>query len=76
MDDINVWRDRLYPAEWGFRFFITATLVWMAGRWWHEPVAMVVFYLLTLGVLVAFAIQVWVILEFFRGTKEDAVTHQ
>lgn len=65
MDDPHNWRDLLYPGEWGFRFFITAALVWLVGREWHEPVAMAIFYALTAGVLGALVIQVWTILKDF-----------
>jgi membrane protein DedA with SNARE-associated domain len=75
MDNINVWQSRLYPTEWGFRFFITGALVWLVGRQWHEPVAMATFYLLTIAVTVAFVIQVWVMISFIRSRRNDAV-HQ
>ncbi|HII97829.1 MAG TPA: hypothetical protein HA272_00860 [Methanoregula sp.] len=76
MDDIYKWRDCLYPAEWGFRLFITATLVWLVGRQWHEPVAMAIFYGLAVGVFGALVMQVWVLVGFIRRGREDAATHQ
>jgi len=76
MSNVHDWRDCLYPAEWGFRFFITAALVWLVGRQWHEPVAMTIFYVLTVGVLGALVMQVWMLVEFIRRGREDAATHQ
>lgn len=65
MDDPHNWRELLYPSEWGFRFLITAALIWLIGREWHEPVAMAIFYALTAGILGALVIQVWIIFKNF-----------
>ncbi len=37
MDDSHNWRDLLYPGEWGFRFFITAALVWLVKQIGDRP---------------------------------------
>ncbi len=66
MDDSHNWRALLYPGEWGFRFFITAALVWLIGWQWHELVAMVIFYALTVGVFGALVVQVWMLVTFVR----------
>ena len=76
MDDSHNWRDLLYPGEWGFRFFITAALVWLVGRQWHEPVAMVIFYMLMLVTLATLVMQVQELARFIRRRREDGTTHQ
>jgi hypothetical protein len=76
MDDSNNWRDLLYPAEWGFRCFTTASLVWLVGRERHEPVAMALFYMLGVVILGTFIMQMQELVQFIRGRREDAVTHQ
>ena len=70
------WRDLLYPGEWGFRFFITAALVWLVGRQWHEPVAIVIFYMLLVATIAALIMQVQELVRFIRRRGEDATTHQ
>jgi len=76
MDDSHNWRVLLYPSEWGFRFFITATLVWLVGREWHEPLAMVIFYALTVGVLGALVMQLRVLVGFIQRGRENDATYQ
>ena len=67
MDDLHNCHALLYPGVWGFRFFIASALVWLVGWQWHELLAMVIFYALTLGVLGALGVQVQVIVKFIRG---------
>lgn len=69
MGDSHNWRDLLYPAEWGFRFFITTALVWLIGWQWHEPVAMAIFYALVVGVVLAFALQLHVLIAYIRRNR-------
>lgn len=76
MDNSHDWGDLLYPAEWGFRFFITAALVWYVGREWYEPVAMALFYMLGVATLGTFIMQMQVLVGFIRRRREDAATHQ
>lgn len=65
------WRDLLYPGEWGFRFFVGALVVWLVGQELREPIAAVVFYALTLGVLGMSVMQVWVLVKSARQRGED-----
>ncbi|KAF5067473.1 hypothetical protein DSECCO2_252840 [anaerobic digester metagenome] len=76
MDDSYNWRDLLYPGEWGFKFFFAATLVWLIGRQWHEPVAMVIFYMLLVVTLATLLMQMQVLVGFIRERREEAATHQ
>lgn len=71
MDDSNNWRDLLYPGEWGFRFFITAALVWLVGREWHEPLATVIFHALMLVVFGTFVMQVQVLAKFVQNRNKE-----
>ena len=75
MDDSHNWQDLLYPGEWGFRFFIASGLVWLIGQELHNPIAAVVFYVLTVGVLSAFMMQVWVLAKFARRRRGNVVHH-
>ncbi|KAF5072915.1 hypothetical protein DSECCO2_196980 [anaerobic digester metagenome] len=76
MDNSHNWRDLLYPGEWGFRFFITAALIWLVGREWHEPLAMVLFYILWVATLGTLIMQMQVLVRFIRRRRGDATTHQ
>ncbi|WP_161485858.1 hypothetical protein [Methanoculleus horonobensis] len=76
MSEQKNWRDLLYPAEWGFRFFITAALVWLIGREWHEPIAMAIFYALLAVTFMTLIMQAQELVRFIRAGRENVGTHQ
>ncbi len=54
------WRNLLYPAEWGLRFFIAGALVWLIGQQWHDVIVTIAFYILGIGLIASFVLQMWV----------------
>lgn len=76
MDDSHNWQDLLYPGEWGFRFFTASGLIWLINQELHDPIAGVVFCVLTVGVLSTLIMQVWVGMKYFSSRRRDVSLHQ
>ena len=63
--------DLLYPAEWGFRFFITAQIIFLAFGLSSLP-ALAAYVLLSLGVVVALVYQIRTLIRVARGRDAAA----
>ncbi|MDE4907162.1 hypothetical protein L0665_00775 [Methanogenium marinum] len=62
----NTWRELLYPAEWGFRFFFVAALVALVFRF-STTESVFAFWAMVAGCAVCFLVQVRITILFIRG---------
>ncbi|WAI01356.1 hypothetical protein [Methanogenium organophilum] len=60
------WRELLYPAEWGFRFFITSMLVALVFRF-STTESVFAFWALAAGCGICFLMQVRITILFILG---------
>lgn len=62
----NTWRDFLYPAEWGFRFFIASMLVALISRLATLEFVLL-YYLMVAGCAVCLLLQLRITVLFILG---------
>ena len=62
----NTWRELLYPAEWGFRFAITALLVAIINSLSSIDYALL-YYALWIGMAICFLLQLRITILFILG---------
>ena len=62
----NTWRELLYPAEWGFRFFFAAVLVALVFRF-STTESVFAFWVMGAGCAVCFLLQMRITILFILG---------